>query len=342
MKTRTLISAIILILLCAVRFCFPEEANKIRDFIIPAISRDSDLRADFIAIGQAISGERDYVYVWERLTNTDKQVQAEPSPSDPAEDKSPLVKADASDSFPLSDMVGQNLNGYEAFAGLPSAQTSPVEASETPAPSASAETVVPSAVTEAPAPSAVAKAPSTSLPVSQPVAPETIPLESASPSSAQSAKVAEFLEEQAAFADYAVPANVSYDTPTLPFEYSSPCASSTTSGFGYRDHPIDNVVKFHYGTDIGAYDGDSITAFADGTVISVQELSGYGLTVILDHGGGYQTLYAHCSQILVKQGDSVKLGDKIALVGHSGDVTGPHLHFELIYNGKYLNPEFYL
>jgi len=115
-----------------------------------------------------------------------------------------------------------------------------------------------------------------------------------------------------------------------------------TSGFGYRDHPLDGVVKFHYGTDLGAYDGDAITAFADGKVLSVQELNGYGLTVLLEHTGGFSTLYAHCSQILVKQGDSVKCGDRIALVGHTGVVTGPHLHFEIIYNGKYLNPEFYL
>ncbi|NCC69123.1 MAG: hypothetical protein EOM14_13210, partial [Clostridia bacterium] len=58
--------------------------------------------------------------------------------------------------------------------------------------------------------------------------------------------------------------------------------------------------------------------------------------------GGFSTLYAHCSQILVEAGASVECGDKIALAGHSGRVTGPHLHFELIYNGKYLNPEFYL
>ena len=327
MKTRTLISVIILILLCAVKFCFPETANKIRDSIIPAISRNADLRADFIAIGQALSGERDYVYVWEHLTSASKAADAETSTSTPAEDVSPLAKADASDSFSLSEMVGQNIKGYEAFAGILSAEASPVEVSETPAPAG---------VSESPG------SPVPSNPTITPIAPETLPLESPAPLSEQSAKVEEFLEEQSAFAEYAVPANVSYDTPILPFEYSTPCASSTTSGFGYRNHPLADVVKFHYGTDLGAYDGDSITAFADGTVLSVQELSGYGLTVMLEHSGGYQTLYAHCSQILVEQGAHVVRGDKIALVGHTGDVTGPHLHFELIYNGKYLNPEFYL
>ena len=316
MKTRAIVSAIILIVLCAVRFCFPQEADKIRAHIMPAISRNADFREDIVAIGQAISGERSYIYVWERLINAEKKIQSEPSPSVPAEDLSPLVKADASDSFPLNDMVGQNLKGYEAIAGITEAEAPPSEA--------------PNAQTAA-ATSVVA-----------PIPPETLPLEITVPVSAQSLKVEAFLKEQSAFADYAVPANVSYDTPVLPFEYSAPCLSATTSGFGYRDHPITGVVKFHYGTDLGAYDGDSITAFADGTVISVAELSGYGMTIILDHGNGFQTLYAHCSQIIAKQGSSVKRGDRIALVGHSGDVTGPHLHFELIYNGKYLNPEFYL
>ena len=322
MKTRTIISAIILIALCAVRFCFPQEANKIRSSIMPAISREADFREDFIAIGQAISGEHSYIYVWERLTNADKKAQMEPSPSEPAEDLSPLVKADSSDSFPLNDMVGQNLKGYEAIAGITAIEASPSEAPK--AQTADANS------TEAP------------IALEAPIAPETLPLESTAPASAQSLKVEAFLKEQSAFSDYAVPANVSYDTPILPFEYSAPCGSASTSGFGYRDHPLAGVVKFHYGTDLGAYDGDSITAFADGTVISVAELSGYGLTIMLDHGNGYQTLYAHCSQIIAKQGNTVKRGDKIALVGHSGDVTGPHLHFELIYNGKYLNPEFYL
>ena len=175
--------------------------------------------------------------------------------------------------------------------------------------------------------------------VSCETAPETSPT---TINTEQSEKVAAFLREQAAFSDYTLPANVSYDNPILPFEYISPVINSVTSGFGYRVHPIDGVVKFHYGSDFGVVDGSDISAFADGTVVSVQEFDGYGLTVILDHGNNFTTLYAHCSQILVKQGDKVKRGDKIALTGHSGRVTGPHMHFELMKNGTYLNPEFYV
>lgn len=327
MRSRTVISAIIFLSLCAVKFCFPDDANRIRDSIVPAIMRDTDIRGDCIAIGQAITGKTDYVSVWERLTSAKNEDTTASAPSSPSVDKSPLTRAIASDIFPLSEMVKQNLKGYEAFAGIPSAQPTPAQASASPVPTETPET------------------PNVSESVSQPtapIAPETAPVESFAPTSIKNQKVEAFLQEQSAFSDYAIPANVSYDAPTLPFEFSVPSTSAVTSGFGYRDHPIDNKVKFHYGTDLGAYDGDPITAFADGTVISAQELSGYGLTVMIDHGNGFQTLYAHCSQILIDQGDSVKRGDKIALVGHSGNVTGPHLHFEIIFNGKYINPEFYL
>lgn len=346
MRTRTVISAIIFLLLCAFKLCAPQEALQLRAYIIPAISRQADLREDLLALGQAVSGERSYVYVWERLTSTEK---AASSVQTPAVDLSPLAKTDVSGSFPLSKMVEQNLGGFMDYSASPAEDSSLSENAEAP---------IAEENTGSPSPSEAADTPSTSSDLGQtgeslaasetmnsgssPIAPETAPIESAAPASAQSSKLAAFLEAQAAFADYAVPANVSYDTPALPFEYSNPCVSSVTSGFGYRRHPIEDVVKFHYGTDIGAYDGDAVCAFADGTVISVQVLSGYGRTIMLDHGNGFQTLYAHCSQILAEPGALVKRGDKIALVGHSGDVTGPHLHFELLYNGKYLNPELYL
>lgn len=151
-----------------------------------------------------------------------------------------------------------------------------------------------------------------------------------------------FLEAQAAYADYAVPANVSYDVPELPFEYSSPVGGYTSSGFGYRLHPLQNVVKFHYGTDFAVNSGTDIGAFADGTVLVAGEDAGYGNYVKIDHGNGYVTLYGHCSKLLVQAGQSVQRGECIALAGATGQATGPHLHLELLHNGVYLNPEFYL
>ena len=156
------------------------------------------------------------------------------------------------------------------------------------------------------------------------------------------AAVAAFLESQAAFSDYAVPANVTYDFPSLPFAYQSPVTGTASSGFGYRLHPIQNVVKFHYGTDFAAWPGTDVPAVADGPVAMVGWDDGYGNYAVLSHGEGWQTLYAHCSRIFVACGQSVRMGDRIALVGATGEVTGPHLHFELTCDGVYYNPEFWL
>ena len=154
--------------------------------------------------------------------------------------------------------------------------------------------------------------------------------------------MAAFLEAQAEFADYAVPANVSYEMPRLPFEYASPVSGYTSSGFGYRLHPLQNEVKFHYGTDFAVWSGTDIQSFADGTVALVGWDAGYGNYVIVEHENDWQTLYAHCSEILVYSGQSVSMGDVIAKSGATGEVTGPHLHFELRKDGTFYNPEFWL
>ena len=151
-----------------------------------------------------------------------------------------------------------------------------------------------------------------------------------------------FLEQQSEFSEYPVPENVSYEVLSLPFEETSPVALCTSSGFGFRLHPIDDVVKFHYGTDFAADTGTEILAFADGTVLAAGEDEGYGSYVKIDHGNGFVTLYGHCSALLVREGEYVQRGQPVALVGESGHATGPHLHFELMHNGVYLNPEFYL
>jgi murein DD-endopeptidase MepM/ murein hydrolase activator NlpD len=172
---------------------------------------------------------------------------------------------------------------------------------------------------------------------------ESTPQPSAEPSTAPATESTVPAEETPSdYSDLALPANVSLIPPALPFAYGEPIENAVPAGFGYRIHPLDGVVKFHYGTDIPALSGVEIHAFADGLVGLIGEEEGYGNYVVLDHGSGYNTLYAHCSQILVKMGDYVSLGDTIALVGATGEVTGPHLHFELRSNGLFLNPEYYL
>lgn len=154
--------------------------------------------------------------------------------------------------------------------------------------------------------------------------------------------LAVFLEAQAAFEGHPLPESVCTEAVTLDLDSQPPVSASVTSVFGYRVHPIHGDVRFHYGTDFAVYSGDPISAFASGTVIAAQEFSGYGQTVIIDHGNGVTTLYAHCSRLDVAFGETVEKGQTIALVGSTGNVTGPHLHFELQKDGEYLNPEFYL
>lgn len=157
------------------------------------------------------------------------------------------------------------------------------------------------------------------------------------------AAVAAFLESQLPYRDYALPENVDYAYRPLPFDYALPVSGYSSSGFGYRLHPIRNVVKFHYGTDVAANSGDDVLAFADGVVAATgYDAAGYGNYVILDHGDGWRSLSAHCSRVLVAAGQTVRRGDRIALVGATGAATGPHLHFELTKDGVYVNPEYYL
>ena len=158
----------------------------------------------------------------------------------------------------------------------------------------------------------------------------------------QNPAVAAFLERQAAFPDHPLPENVEALCPALPFDYALPVAGRQSSGFGYRRHPILDVVRFHYGTDIAAWTGETVTAFAAGRVIFAGYDDSYGWHLRIDHGDGWQTHYCHCSALLAEEGQSVARGDRIALVGATGLATGPHLHFELTHDGVYLNPEYYI
>ncbi len=110
------------------------------------------------------------------------------------------------------------------------------------------------------------------------------------------------------------------------------------SGYGWRIHPIWGVRKFHEGLDFSADTGSDIYATGDGKVIKAEYSGGYGKMVLVDHGFGYQTLYAHMSAIGVNVGDEVKRGDVIGAVGNTGDSTGPHLHYEVHKNGQHVNP----
>lgn len=139
-----------------------------------------------------------------------------------------------------------------------------------------------------------------------------------------------------------LPENVTMEQAVLGFDYTTPVAGTLSSPFGYREHPVEGEDKFHYGLDIAADTGTAIACFADGEVLAVGESSSYGKYLIVDHTGEYSTLYAHCSSICVRSGDTVDQGQTIAEVGETGIATGPHLHFELHQNNTYLNPIYYV
>lgn len=116
------------------------------------------------------------------------------------------------------------------------------------------------------------------------------------------------------------------------------------SGFGRRMHPVLGIYKTHDGLDIINDVGTPVYATGDGVVdYAARSGGGYGIVIVINHGYGYQTLYAHLSKVLVRAGQNVKRGDMIARSGRTGLVSGPHLHYEVRYRGMKLNPvDFFL
>ena len=127
-------------------------------------------------------------------------------------------------------------------------------------------------------------------------------------------------------------------TPTGTLQWPLPVAGAITSQFGHRVDPITGEVSSHTGTDIACAEGTPILAAADGTVTVANGLDSwggsYGYYIQIDHGGGLETLYAHCSSICVTTGQQVQAGQVICYVGHTGRATGSHLHWEVRVDGN--------
>lgn len=126
------------------------------------------------------------------------------------------------------------------------------------------------------------------------------------------------------------------------FCWPAPSYTRISSPYGYRIHPIYNTKKFHSGVDLAAPGGTNILAAENGRVISAGWNGGYGNCLVVDHGGGISTLYAHASRLLVSKGAYVTKGQVIAKVGTTGNSTGNHLHFEVLINGKTTDPMAYI
>ncbi len=121
-----------------------------------------------------------------------------------------------------------------------------------------------------------------------------------------------------------------------------PISGGVSSGYGYRVHPIYGTRRLHTGLDVSGGSGTPIAAAKAGTVLSAGWRGGYGNAVVISHGGGITTLYAHQSQLNVSTGQQVGRGDIVGWVGSTGASTGPHLHFEVRVNGSPVDPRPYL
>ena len=116
-----------------------------------------------------------------------------------------------------------------------------------------------------------------------------------------------------------------------------PAIGKITSEFGMREHPVTHKLTHHDGIDIALKEGTPVSASLGGKVVFSGKQKGYG-NVIIVKNGEYEMVYAHCSKLLFNKGENVKKGEKIALSGNTGVSTGPHLHFEVRYKGKPVNP----
>ncbi len=115
-----------------------------------------------------------------------------------------------------------------------------------------------------------------------------------------------------------------------------------SSDYGWRKHPIRKAVRHHEGIDLAAPEGALIRAVQSGTVVFADPYAGYGNLIVLRHNGGMTSHYGHCRIIKVKPGQRVNAGEIIGTVGSTGNVTGPHLHFEIRFDGQSRDPELFI
>jgi murein DD-endopeptidase MepM/ murein hydrolase activator NlpD len=116
-------------------------------------------------------------------------------------------------------------------------------------------------------------------------------------------------------------------------------APRVSSGYGLRNHPVTKSHRHHSGIDLAAPAGAPIRAIRGGKVIFADSLGPYGKLIVVDHGDGFVSRYGHCEKLKATLGKQVKAGEVIATVGQTGRTTGPHLHFEVLLDGKPFNPE---
>ena len=303
---RLTICGVVFVLLVAVKLLFPEAVSGFARSAGQLIGRNADFKEAFAAMGRAVSGQ---AAVSDSLQDAYTAVF---SPSPPLEEESAAPSRTKASLDP-----GARLLRYTAVR-LPEAEAEPM-----------AEIVVD--LDGAPAPQ-----PPPEEPAGEPEPPAAPAAEPEEEDDTTAAEAVSYV-----YTMPAMPDNASLEQRNLGFAHTSPIRGILTSAFGWREHPIEGGNKFHYGVDLAADQGTDILAFADGEVYAAGESSTLGNYIMLQHQGGYITLYAHCSRVTAA-GSTVAKGEKIAEVGDTGLATGPHLHFELHDGDLYLNPIFYV
>ncbi len=310
---RLVICGAAFVLLVAVKLLFPGAISALARSAGQLIGRDADFKAAFAAMGRAVSGEAavsdSLQDAYTAVFSPSGQTAARPEPT-------AGVSMD-----PGVRLMRYTVHDLSVREPEPAMTETVVETGSSPAP--------PSPV-QAPAGEGTQEPPPAA-----PAAPEPAP----PPEEPDDTATTEALSY--VYTMPALPENASLEQRNLGFLHDSPVHGSLSSTFGWREHPVEGGSKFHYGVDLAAEEGTDILAFADGTVYATGESSTLGNYIMLQHQGGYITLYAHCSKVTAT-GGAVARGDKIGEVGATGLATGPHLHFELHDGALYLNPIYYV
>ncbi len=290
------------------RGIFPAQAEFWRNIL----TSDVDFQGAFQRFGQEVSEGEPVRDALRRLCVTAFGGAREP---DPASDRTDLPIV------PLSQTSHMGLDWLNEHGAL--ADQGGQSGAEGPDP-APASTEPPAETTPVP---------------TDPPAPTPEPTPAPTPSPAVVTAMAQETDDQGR----RLPSNVSF----VPYELGldktvNPVNGPVTSTFGFRDDPIDGDGEFHLALDIGAAEGTEIGAFADGTVRYIGESDEFGQYLCIDHANNVATFYAHCSKLLVSKGQKVSCGETVALVGHTGHATGPHLHLTILKDNIRLNPAYYV
>ena len=312
---RLVVCGAVFVALVAVKLLFPGALSALARSAGDLIGRDADFKEAFAAMGRAVSGE---AAVGDSLQDAYAAVfNPEPVVPETPESGQPADQAPAGAVQPEKRLLRQVTPKLSPEESVP--ETQPLAE-----PAGEAE---PAVVRE-------------EVPAEGGGEPEA-PGESPEPAPAEPEDDTTTAAISYVYTMPAVPENASLEQRNLGFAHVNPIRGRMSSGFEWREHPVSGGNRFHYGVDLAAEWGTDICAFADGEVYASGESSTLGQYVMLQHQGGYVTLYAHCSAVTVT-GGSVSMGQKIAEVGDTGLATGPHLHFELHDGDLYLNPIYYL